>query len=208
MGSYVSGRDDDEDKGKIKYSGLFRKEALDARFEYKYGHPFDSMPLSWTVLSALLVIIVASTFTASFFVKHTNEVFVYGELNSPAANVRAEEPGLVARLYVPPRAAAAMKVGQSVVMNYDALPYQYYGKGEGTVVAMADLPATPPRLQPDLTVSQPVYVAIVRLKAQSVYSPGKAVPLKAGMTLRAAVVLDQRSVASWLLDPFYQMHAN
>ncbi|WP_443750082.1 hypothetical protein [Asticcacaulis solisilvae] len=209
--------DGDPNKSMVKYTGLFRKEALDARFEHRYGRPFEAMPSSWSVISLFLALVVVSAVISSFFLPHTQAISVYGELK-PAAGEAGPGAVLMASLYLPPRAAAALKAGQSVVLNYDAFPYPYYGNGEGTVVSVADVPARPARLQPDLRLSAPLYVALVKLKAQSVSSPGKpgqlkagqlkAGQLKAGMTLRAAVVLDRRSVASWLLDPFYQMSAN
>ena len=103
---------------------------------------------------------------------------------------------LQARLLVPSRAAAFLRPGQPVKLRLDAFPYQKFGVQPAV---LRELPASPGRASPGQ--SDPIYLATAELAAQTVRAYGEVVALKPGMALSADVVVEERSLLAWLLDP-------
>jgi membrane fusion protein len=52
-----------------------------------------------------------------------------------------------------------------------------------------------------MQISEPSYRVTVRLREQSVGAYGEQFLLQAGMVLRADILLEQRTLIDWLLDP-------
>ncbi len=50
-----------------------------------------------------------------------------------------------------------------------------------------------------------VYRVTVAIDHQTIEAYGKAVPLQAGMTLTADIILEKRSLIQWLLDPLLSL---
>lgn len=114
---------------------------------------------------------------------------------------------LEARLMLPSRAIGLIRQGQRVKLFYRAFPHQRFGAFDGkirevsrTIVAPKDLPAP-------FEVAEPVYLATVTIEAQTVTAFGTAVPLQAGMLLDADVILEERPLLDWLIDPVSRLGA-
>lgn len=95
---------------------------------------------------------------------------------------------LEVRLFVPPALAGSLRVGQEVVLRYDAFPWQRHGVGRGIVTAIAGATASEAR-------GTPTYRVAVRLR------DGARLALRPDMTLSAGIVLERRSLLDWLLAP-------
>lgn len=112
-----------------------------------------------------------------------------------------ESGSLYAHLLVPTRAFGFIQPGQTTWLRFDAFPYQRFGLYQGEIrqlskaVLMAQDPDSPIQIQ------EPVYLVQVQLKQQFIEAYGEQMPLQAGMLLTADIVLEQRSVLSWLLEP-------
>lgn len=104
---------------------------------------------------------------------------------------------LEAELQVPSSAVGFLAAGQAVQLRYDSFPYQKFGVQEGRVRELS----RSARLQGEL----PLYRARVALAAQEVPAYGEVLPLRAGMTLSADIVVDERSLLEWLLEPLYSL---
>ena len=52
---------------------------------------------------------------------------------------------------------------------------------------------------------EPVYIVRVALNNPSVTAFGERVALKPGMTLKANVLLEQRSIFEWIFEPLYSV---
>lgn len=109
---------------------------------------------------------------------------------------------LVAHLMVPSHAIGFVKVGQEVRVRYSAFPYERYGiyraeirEVSATTLGPADwaigLPAQ----------NEPAYRVTAILDRQAVTTDQGATHLQAGMSLAADIMLEKRSVASWLFGP-------
>jgi membrane fusion protein len=115
---------------------------------------------------------------------------------------------LQAHLFAPSRTVGFAAVGQQVQLRYAAFPYQKFGLQTGTVatvsrspLAPAQLPAALAHLAGATSAAEGLYRLTADLSAQHVVAYGEAAPLRAGMTLDAAVVQDRRRVIEWLFEP-------
>ena len=108
---------------------------------------------------------------------------------------------LQAELFVPTRAIGFVRPGQQVRVLYDAFPYQHFGTYGGRVAGVARTMLTSADLQGPLSLQQPAYKVTVVLNRQNVDAYGERVPLQPDMLLKADILLDRRSLLSWLLDP-------
>ncbi len=100
------------------------------------------------------------------------------------------------QLFAPSRAIGFVRPGQPVRLLFDAFPYQKYGAGRGTVVAVARVPTEPAALDPGLGLTEPVFRVRVRIDRMA-----SDRPLRAGMTLSANLVLESRPLWEVFLDP-------
>lgn len=120
-----------------------------------------------------------------------------------------EQAGLEARLYAPSRAIGFVKSGDTVLLRYQAFPYQKFGHQRAVVksvsaavVATADLPAFP---LPDALPGEPVYAVTAALEAIPVLAYGQPVSLRAGMRVDADIVQETRPLYEWVLEPLYSV---
>ncbi len=106
--------------------------------------------------------------------------------------------GLEAEVYVPPRAVGFVRPGQSVRLQYDAFPYQRYGYFEGTIRSASKSTFTSAEVEGAQRVDGPFYRVMVDLRDQAVAAD---LSLRAGMTLKASLVSEERSLLAWVLEP-------
>lgn len=108
---------------------------------------------------------------------------------------------LQAELLIPTRAAGFVHTGEPVRFLYDAFPYQNFGAYTGQLTELSNTVLTKADTAGPITPEEPVYKAAAVLDRPDVDAKGKTVPLQAGMLLKAELILDRRSLASWILDP-------
>jgi membrane fusion protein len=108
---------------------------------------------------------------------------------------------LQAELLIPTRAAGFVRIGEQVRFQYDAFPYQNFGAYTGWISELSHTVLTKSDTAGPIAPEEPVYKAVAVLDRPDVDANGKKMPLQAGMLLKAEVILDRRSLASWILDP-------
>lgn len=108
---------------------------------------------------------------------------------------------LQAELLIPTRAAGFVRAGQPVRLLYDAFPYQNYGASTGRIAELSQTVVTKADAAGPIVPEEPAYKAKAVLDRSDVEANGKAVPLQAGLLLKAEIILDRRSLAMWILDP-------
>jgi membrane fusion protein len=124
------------------------------------------------------------------------------------ASVAPAGAPLQAHLFAPSRTVGFAGIGQQVQLRYAAFPYQKFGLQAGRVagvsrspVAPAQLPAALAHLATGTSAPEGLYRLTVELDSQHVVAYGEPAPLRAGMTLDAAVVQERRRVIEWLFEP-------
>jgi membrane fusion protein len=108
---------------------------------------------------------------------------------------------LQAELFFPTRAFGFVRPGQQVRILYDAFPYQKFGTYGGRVTKVSHTILTSSDSTGPIILKEPAYRVTVALERSDVDAYGLKVPLQPDMLLRADVILEQRSLMRWLLDP-------
>lgn len=133
-----------------------------------------------------------------------------GQTVSPSLPLLAIVPegsALEAQLYAPSRAVGFVKVGQRVLLKYQAYPFQKFGQYEGKVTVVSRT-ALQPNEVPSQVVSAiptPMYRIDVALKSPTVTAYGKEEPLQAGMQLDADIELERRGLLEWVFEPLISL---
>ncbi|MGY2050801.1 HlyD family secretion protein [Methylobacterium sp. JK268] len=169
-------------------------------------------------LSAVEAQITASGAQSRIDVVAPTDGDVAGLFVEPGASVSADqvvailgdtraEPVVV--LEVPARAIGLAKVGQRVVLKYDAFPFKTFGIAHGTVTVIAATPLRNPMLapaadaapEPGAAARQSVYRVEVKPDSRTVRAYGVDEPIRIGSTLSADIVVERRRLIDWMLDP-------
>jgi membrane fusion protein len=108
---------------------------------------------------------------------------------------------LQAELFFPTRASGFVRAGQQVRILYDAFPYQKFGTYRGTVANVSPTILTGNDATGPITLKEPAYRVTVLPERPDIDAYGRKMPLQPGMLLKADVILEQRSLMRWLLDP-------
>jgi len=111
---------------------------------------------------------------------------------------------LEAVLYLPTRAIAFVEPGQQARIRYHAFPYQRFGVHQAEIIEVSSTVLLPNEVS-DVTLTEPSYRLRLKLSAQQISAYNRELPLKAGMSLEADIVTEQRSLLQWLFDPIYSI---
>jgi membrane fusion protein len=121
------------------------------------------------------------------------------------ATVVPHEAALQVHLFAPSRAIGFVEPGKVVRVRLDAYPHARFGHRVGRVLAVSRVPIPPSELasagpsMPLADAGEALYRVTVALDASPADDAER--PLVAGMRVQASVLLDRRSVGSWLLEP-------
>lgn len=107
----------------------------------------------------------------------------------------------VVHLWAPSRAVGFVRPGADVRLMFDAFPYQTFGVGSGRVVEVSTAPIMPNELPMPIETREQMYRIVVALEREDLTAYGRTWPLTPGMRLTADLVLDERTLLEWLLDP-------
>ena len=108
---------------------------------------------------------------------------------------------LHAELFVPTRAIGFVRAGQPVRILYEAFPYQSFGTYAGRTVQVSQTILTTSDVSVPVSLKEPVYRVTAALDRPDIDAYGQKVALQPGMFLKADIILEKRSLMSWLLDP-------
>lgn len=120
-------------------------------------------------------------------------------------NLLPEGSSLEAHLMVPTRAIGFLKEGQTVRLSYDAFNYRRFGVYDGQIRKISRTILAPGEMIGPIQLEAPAYRVTVALAGQDVEAYGQRVPLQPGMTLSADIILEERSLLDWLLDPLLSL---
>jgi membrane fusion protein len=112
---------------------------------------------------------------------------------------------LQAQLLVPSRAVGFMVRGNTVVLRYQAFPYQKFGQQYGRIEEISRNALTPTEVSA-LTGQQSqesLYRVLVTLDSQEVLAYGQPEPVKPGMALDADILMERRRLIEWVFEPLF-----
>jgi len=108
-------------------------------------------------------------------------------------------------LLIPSAASGLLKVGQKVLLRYEAYPFQIFGLQKGVIRYMDETIIMPNEVSLPFMPSYPFYRARIELESQAIVHLGKSYQLKSGMKVDADVLLENKSIFHWIFDPFMTM---
>lgn len=104
-------------------------------------------------------------------------------------------------LFVPGRSIGMLDEAARVQLRFDSYPFEKYGLHGATVDRIARSLILPGDTRLPVAVSEPVYRVRATLDNQYIEVDGSRRPLTAGITLKADILLSQRSLLEWILAP-------
>jgi len=116
-----------------------------------------------------------------------------------------DDSTLVGRALVPTSAIGFVTVGQQVRIRYDAFPPQHFGVQRAVVRDVGRSVLFEGDAYGPLRVTAPVYPATLALDRQTIVADARDVPLQAGMSFSADIVLERRRIVEWLFEPLLRM---
>ena len=119
----------------------------------------------------------------------------------PLLSIIPENGDYYAEVLVPTRTIAFVRPGAAVQIRFDAYPYQKFGTHSGVIESVSRTTVLPTDKRFRINITEPVYLAHVRILQQGVEAYGELQPLQSGMTLTADVLRDQRRLVEWIFDP-------
>lgn len=129
------------------------------------------------------------------------------QAGQPLMNVLPGDGTLEAELLMPSRAIGFIEPGDTVLLRYQAYPYQKFGHHRGRVsrISRSTMNAGPQVPTSGGSATEPFYRVNVTLGRQAITAYGKSEPLKPGMLLDADVLAERRTLIEWALEPLYSM---
>jgi len=129
--------------------------------------------------------------------------------SSALASLVPAHAQLQAHLYAPSSAVGFLRPEQSVLLRYQAYPYQKFGHHLGRVMQVSRAPLQASELAAlplagalgGSGSGEPLYRITVALERQVVQAYGEPQSLTPGMQLDADVLLDRRRLIEWIFEP-------
>lgn len=114
----------------------------------------------------------------------------------PFVSIVADAPAYEAQMFVPSRALGKVKAGQTVLLNYDAFPFQQYGNHEAVISSIGTSAIDPREHLIPLDVNESVYLIKAELPPDH-----SDLTLRAGMQFSAQLVTGQRTILQGIFEP-------
>lgn len=123
----------------------------------------------------------------------------------PLLHILPEDSELIAELLLPTRSAGFIQLGNNTRLRFDAFPYQRFGFINSEITRIDKTLISPNETQLPITLQEPVYRLRAKLTQQQMRAFGKEFNLKSGMLFEADIMLEQRTLIEWLLEPIYSL---
>ncbi|MBG1260823.1 HlyD family efflux transporter periplasmic adaptor subunit [Nostoc commune] len=120
------------------------------------------------------------------------------QIGQRIAQIAPEHAGLVLKANMPNTESGFMKVGMPVKIKFDAYPFQEYGIVEGKVNWIS--PDSKAMETPQGNIE--TYELEITLQQPYIKNGDKHIPLTPGQTATAEVIVRQRRMIDYMLDPF------
>ena len=127
--------------------------------------------------------------------------------SSALASLLPADAKLQAQLFAPSSAIGFVRPDQTVLLRYQAFPYQKFGHQAGRVLQVSRSPLQGSEMAglalpgAASTAAEPLYRITVTLDSQTVSAYGQPQALAPGMQLDADVQLDTRRLIEWIFEP-------
>ncbi|WP_017171317.1 HlyD family efflux transporter periplasmic adaptor subunit, partial [Xanthomonas phaseoli] len=125
----------------------------------------------------------------------------------PLITLLPKDIKLRAELWVPSKAVGFVTRGDSVLLRYQAFPYQKFGRHAGRVVDVSRSAISSKEVSSLLgqQIDDARYRVVVELESQHILANGRQESLRPGMALDADILLEKRRLIEWMFEPVYDM---
>ncbi|SCC30979.1 HlyD family secretion protein [Gilliamella intestini] len=137
------------------------------------------------------------------------------EENNLIATILPKDFILEGNLFIPSRSLGFIKIGMPVLLRYQAYPYQKFGQHTGIIteisnntVQINELKSLGIYSQQSYNEKDAYYRVKVKLKNQDILAYGQHYPLKIGMSLEANIMLEDRKIYEWILEPLFSINGS
>jgi membrane fusion protein len=127
---------------------------------------------------------------------------------TPLLTIVPEDAKLEAYLYVPSSAAGFVKKGADVLLRYEAFPYQKFGIQKATTTSVSRTSVPAKELPFAIGSDEPFYIVTAHLEKFTVTAFGKEEPLQAGAKFQAELILEERRLWEWAIEPLLAAKAS
>ncbi len=117
-----------------------------------------------------------------------------------------ENAELVAEVFVPSKAAGFIRPGQYVRITYDAFPQQKFGTFEGRITTISEFVLLPGEIPQTFAVREATYKVRIVVDDSPIRTGIGIAGLRPGMLLAADIILEDRTLIDWLLEPLRIRH--
>lgn len=127
-----------------------------------------------------------------------------GEVLQPGqriARIAPENSGFILKAQMPVKETGFVKTGMPVKVKFDAYPFQEYGILSGKVVWISPDSKVEPEVLPGIEI----YELKIELDKPYLENGDRRIPITPGQTASAEVIVRQRRVIDFLLDPFKKL---
>lgn len=136
------------------------------------------------------------------------EVGQFVDKSKPLLTILPEDTVLVAQLYIPSRSIGFIKEKDSVLLRYQAYPYQKFGHAKAKVLSVSKTALAGQDLKTIGIISpqeqfnnEPIYIVRASLEKQTVKAYGKNMQLQVGMIIEGDIMQENRKLYEWILEP-------
>lgn len=159
----------------------------------------EALSLEREVRSGQSIVAFADDVVISLSVKAGEQVSPNRELIVLAP----QQTPLYVDLYIPVESVAFVKPGQQVLIRYDSFPFEKYGVHTAKLEKISSFISQPGSQEVQLNLNRPSFLARARLLTQTVQVQGRDVDLLPGMTLKADIRTQTRSLLEWIFEPLF-----
>jgi hemolysin D len=115
--------------------------------------------------------------------------------------IAPKNSALILRAQIPPTDSGFLKVGMPVKVKFDAYPFQDYGVSDGELTWISP----DSKMNETPQGKQEVFELKVKLDKPYIQDQDKRIALTPGQTATAEVVIRQRRVIDFFIDPFKKL---
>ncbi|HAS8118917.1 TPA: HlyD family efflux transporter periplasmic adaptor subunit [Vibrio vulnificus] len=141
--------------------------------------------------------------TVSFLDASVGEVVTPNQL---LASILPLDEVLQVELIVPTRAFGFIRKGQEVTIKLDAFPFQKFGTRKAVTTDISSTVFLPAEVNLPVAFDSPSYRVTASLSHQYIEAYNETIKLRAGMQVTADILLDERSLVEWLIDPIISFY--
>ncbi|EKJ5694704.1 HlyD family efflux transporter periplasmic adaptor subunit [Salmonella enterica] len=116
-----------------------------------------------------------------------------------------ENSKFVVQLFVPSSSIGFIKLGNNVILRYQAYPYQKFGVQHGKVKEISKSIISAKQIT-DVTgnpSNEPYYKIIIEPEKQYILTYGEKKNLISGMVVDADIMLEKRNLFEWIFEPMF-----